>query len=93
MSVQSATGHGAVFPLWKAALIGAVIFAMACFLFWATAAAHALPAGSPAMIRSFTPSAGIGRLVAGLLLMALLGASLASIAAGAWYRMRRRKHG
>ena len=33
------------------------------------------------------------RLVAGLLLMAVLGASLASIAAGAWYRMRSRKHG
>jgi hypothetical protein len=93
MTMQSATGHGAALPLWKAALVGALVFAAACLLFWATAAARALPVDSPALIRSFTPAAGIGRLVTGLFWTALFGATLALLAAGAWNATHRPRHG
>ena len=92
MTMQSAIGQGGALPMWKAALIGALVFALACLMFWATAAARALPVGSPAFIRSFSPVAGIGQLVGGLFWTALLGAVLASLAAGAWNAARRRRH-
>lgn len=91
MTLQPATGHGAAFPLWKAALIGAVAFAAACLLFWASAAASALPADSPAFIRTFTPAAGLGRLVSALFWTALLGAAVALLVAGAWNAGRHRR--
>ena len=73
----------------RAALIGAIAFALLCLLLWATAAADALPAGTPGIIRDFTPAAGIARLVAGLFWALVAGGLLSAAAAMIYNRLRR----
>jgi hypothetical protein len=65
----------------RTALKGAALAAFACLLFWATAAANALPEGAPDFVRSFTPAHGVQRLALGLLLSMLVGGGLAALLA------------
>lgn len=58
---------------WRAALLGAVTFTALAFLFWASAAAQAMPEATPTWITSFTPEEGMRRLVMGLILSAIVG--------------------
>ena len=81
MAMQSTSEHHAIFPPWKAALVGAAVFALACLLFWASAAARVLPADSPEFIRGFTPAAGLQQLVGGMFWTGLFGATIAALAA------------
>jgi glycerol uptake facilitator-like aquaporin len=76
----------------RAALVGAVLAAILCLVFWATAAAQTLPAGSPAWARTFQPAAGIERLAAGLFWTGLAGAVLSALLAAAVNRARRAGH-
>ena len=73
----------------RAALIGATSVAVLCLVFWATAVANALPAGMPEPIRTFTPAAGVARLVAGLFWAGLIGAVFAAVLAAAYNLARR----
>jgi hypothetical protein len=80
-----------------AAVIGLAIGAGLCMIFWATAAANVLPSVMPAPIRSFTPAAGVARLLVGLVLTGLAGAVVALLAVGAfnlaaWAARRRHAH-
>jgi hypothetical protein len=86
--------YGDVRPvaLWQAALIGAIVVALLCLVFWATAAANVLPAGAPEAIRTFTPAASVSRLVMGLLLTGAVGAVLSALLALAYNLTRRRAH-
>lgn len=77
----------------RAALIGATTLSLVCVVFWATAAAHALPAGSPEFIRTFTPAAGLSRLVVGVFWTALIGALLSALVATAFNATRPHRHG
>jgi glycerol uptake facilitator-like aquaporin len=70
--------------LWLSALAGAVLAAILALVFWATAAAQALPPQTPEMIRSFTPEQGVAALMSGLLWSAGFGAFLALTVAAAY---------
>ena len=74
--------------LWRAATFGALVAAALCLLFWATAAANALPLETPSFVRTFTPAAGLARLAAGLSGVAVLGALLSLLLAAACNFMR-----
>ena len=89
MDTSSTYHHQRPVGLWRAALIGATIITVLCFVFWATAAANALPTGMPDSIRTFTPAAGVKRLVAGLLWTGLIGAIFAAVLAGIYNLARR----
>jgi len=89
MDTSSTYHHPRPVGLWRAALIGATIITVLCFVFWATAVANALPAGMPEPIRTFTPAAGVARLVAGLFWTGLIGAIFAAVLAGIYNLARR----
>ncbi len=73
----------------RAALIGATVLAILYSAFWATAVANVLPAEIREPIRTFTPAAGMARLVAGLFWAGLIGAIFAVVLAAAYNLAKR----
>lgn len=93
MDTTSATDDPHVISPGRAALIGAGLFMAACLVFWASDAAGVMPYQTPDLVRSFTPSAGMARLAAGLMLTGVTGALLAGLLAAAYNGVRRGARG
>lgn len=85
-------GHHLASP-GRMALAGAVLFIVLSLLFWATAAAQALPPETPAWVQQFTPDAGLERLTLGLAWSAIAGAILGVLVSAAAIGLRRRARG
>ena len=77
----------------RMALTGAALFVVLSLLFWATAAAQALPPETPAWVQQFTPDAGLERLTLGLAWSAIAGAILGVLVSVAAIALRRRAGG
>jgi ascorbate-specific PTS system EIIC-type component UlaA len=89
MGATLASDHSRDFSLWRSALVGAFLAAMLCLIFWATAAAQALPAYAPGWIRTFQPAAGMARLVEGIFWTGLGGAAVLVLLAAVSNFLRR----
>jgi 4-amino-4-deoxy-L-arabinose transferase-like glycosyltransferase len=92
MHSETTLAHPRPINLTHAALIGAIALAVCCLMFWASAAAQALPGQVPSWVRTFTPAAGLTRLALGLFWTATAGALLAVVLAGATNLVRRARH-